>query len=271
MDWLKYKSKPETVRNGKHDGTRLVFLFSEDYKELFGVEPDISCPNCFGRDFLKFMNAIESPEKAALIKTRTMSKAQGKFRIKAMFEGIRITGTKHILSTLAMANDPDIALRFYVQHPHGAKLFDSVPKDVEEMVEAWKEAEAERVALAEKQAQEDAEQQAKESALRALYEKAADNGVEILDENKEPRPAADIENDIEAAIAKKGEAEKQAKAQREAHDKRNAQAPKYKRHLLKKMNRDQLDAIARGEGVTEPEKMANKDAVIAAMPQGLLS
>lgn len=133
MNWEDYISKPDVVLNGKDpDGNRLVLLFSEDFEKRMGYPLDITCAKCFRSDFAKFINS----------NTNIMSKEIG-FEVKKKYNGLSHPCSKNILSKVAIQENPDVAIEFYVEHPNGKSLFETVPKNIKTLVTKYTKAKAE--------------------------------------------------------------------------------------------------------------------------------
>ena len=120
-DWTKYKA--EDVKNGlDENGNRLFSLFVQDHIKVFGIDV---CPNCndFPIKFQNFINKIKEME----------NKKPCEFQLKKMYEGIPTSfGSSKYVTNQNISDE--LAIELLQNHPRGNELFESLPKNVDELV-----------------------------------------------------------------------------------------------------------------------------------------
>lgn len=120
-DWSKYKQ--DTVFNGSDEnGVRLLPEFLKDYQNTFSAVPEAGCQKCLQRYYIRLTTKIQN------MKNPTNSE----FKLKKMFEGISSGFGKKKSFNNSNMTDQD-ALWLHDNHPHGAKLFEVIPSNIDEI------------------------------------------------------------------------------------------------------------------------------------------
>jgi TATA-binding protein-associated factor Taf7 len=138
MDTAKYNKwlnmSPEDVKSGLNEaGQRHLVEFSEHYKEVTGETLCLTCS--FNSKFYKFTSKIKGLN---MLPTENKVKKETGFLLKEKYQGVSLGfGSQEMLSHKNMTTEK--AVKFYAEHPAGAKLFREVPENIEELVEAYQE------------------------------------------------------------------------------------------------------------------------------------
>ena len=116
----------DTVFTGSdEDGVRFLPEFLTDYESTFKTQPEAGCRKCLVRYYQQLTSKINK------MNTKTTSN----FRLKAMYNGIQAGhGSNQIISNASLTDE--IAIDLLDNHPHGEKLFDVIPDNVDEIREA---------------------------------------------------------------------------------------------------------------------------------------
>lgn len=116
----------DTVFTGKdEDGVRYLPEFLNDYQDSFLEVPEAGCRKCLVRYYEKLTSKIN----------KMNTKNTSNFRLKAMFNGIQAShGSNRIISNNSLTDE--LAIELLDNHPHGEKLFDVIPDNVDEIREA---------------------------------------------------------------------------------------------------------------------------------------
>lgn len=191
----------QTARRGTIDGVRALVALKTDYEELMGQE---ICVNCnFQSKYRVFINQIKMKYPMA------KEDKKPNFVVKRMFQGIQL---RHGSTVTLPANPSDeIAVQFAAEHPHGAELFDQIPKDLKKRIDAYFE-EKEKQEAAEAEAKAKAEAKAAEEAKKAAKAAAKAEAEAAKKAEAEAKAKAEAQAKIEAEKAAAAEAKKTAAA-----------------------------------------------------------
>lgn len=120
-EWHKYQ--PDTVFFGSDEnGVRFLPEFLQDYQNTFNEIPEAGCHKCLKRYFTRLTQKQESEMKTG----------NSQFRLKKMFDGIQANfGSNKFFRNSTLTDQEAILL--LDKHPHGAKLFDIIPSNVDEI------------------------------------------------------------------------------------------------------------------------------------------
>lgn len=120
-EWHRYN--PDTVFFGSDgNGVRYLPEFLQDYQNTFNEIPEAGCHKCLKRYFTRLIQKQESE----------MNTQKSSFRLKKMFEGIQAKFGSSKMFRNSTLTDED-AIFLLDNHPHGVKLFDVIPSNVDEI------------------------------------------------------------------------------------------------------------------------------------------
>jgi flagellar biosynthesis GTPase FlhF len=190
--WLGLSSS--TVKNGvdSETGNRYIVEFAKHYKEVTGKTLCLSCR--FDKSFSHFISKIKGVKRMPPYKTQLETKQETGFILKKKYQGVSLGfGSQEMLSNQNMTVEK--AVKFYVEHKAGETLFDVVPENIEELVEAYKAGEP----VAEEEATEEpvAEEEATEEPV--AEEEATEEPV--AEEEATEEPVAEEEEATEEPVA----------------------------------------------------------------------
>lgn len=148
-DWSKILA--ETVFSGHdEDGRRFLPEFLQDYEKLTNETVNAGCKKCLSQYYKKITKHFNS--------MKTDTKNSG-FKLKEKFNGIQLRfGSRTIISNRNLTDKQ--AVELIENHPHGKKLFDAMPKDIDKLLNKAK-AKTEAEAKAEADAKADAKAEPK--------------------------------------------------------------------------------------------------------------
>lgn len=120
-DWTKIKA--DAVFNGKDEnGVRYLPEFLQDYQTTFNAVPEGGCHKCLIRYYTQITKYL----------SKMNTKTKSSFKLKQMFEGIQFGfGSNRIISNRNLTDE--IAVELLDTHPHGKKLFEIVPNNLDEI------------------------------------------------------------------------------------------------------------------------------------------
>ena len=124
-DW--YKIDMETVFTGTDEhGVRYLSEFLSDYESNFSDSANAACRKCL----IQYYNKIIKYQT-----NKNMENSQTVFRLQAKFNGIQSSfGSSTVISNRNLTDE--IAVDLIANHPHGVKLFDIIPDNIDELLQA---------------------------------------------------------------------------------------------------------------------------------------
>lgn len=205
---------PSRVKNGYNEssGKRFLVEFAEDYKALMGTTLCLSCN--FNSKFYEFINKLKTKKMSKKNKSTKLE-----FQIKPKYKGVQLGFGSNVMLTDSGLSE-ELALRFCIEHPRGKELFETLPENVDELIEDYPkikekaDAEAKKKADADAKAKADAKKQ-KENLKKGKDKAKADAKKEAEDEAKKK---SEEETKKQAEAAKKAEAEKKAAKKKSEDD-----------------------------------------------------
>lgn len=113
-DWKKYDK--ETIWADKKRGGLLV-SFLKEYRDEFKVVVNASCSSCFNTYYSNYLKSLPMEET---------KKVKCDYRLKLKYENISLKYGGKRIKNADLTNE--LAIELLEKHPHGAMLFDVIPK-----------------------------------------------------------------------------------------------------------------------------------------------
>lgn len=113
-DWKKY-DKQTIFADKKKGGLFVTFL--KEYRDEFNVEVNADCPSCFNTYYSNYLKSLPMEEP---------KKVKCDYRLKLKYENISLKYGGKRIRNRDLTNE--LAIELLEKHPHGAMLFDVIPK-----------------------------------------------------------------------------------------------------------------------------------------------
>lgn len=135
-NWLNISA--ETAKTGVNpdSGQRYLIEYAEDYKIVMGAA--LKCSSCnFTSNYAQFIERFKTTDMAA---STPQPKTKSGFKLKAKYEGLSLgIGSQVHISSKVITDK--LAVQFLVEHPAGEKIFEVVPENVEDLIDAYESGE----------------------------------------------------------------------------------------------------------------------------------